>query len=146
MDKRFFLKEVIVDSRKNQKLSSLQVKLQGPMLVPCGGNPSTGLAQTPPPRAPAVCQAHEGGVGKCSGEDEAENQGAWWEALIHRDEKEPPGHQGRPCGFLQIWANFNISYSRWKKSVVGLECVRRDQRKLSSLNQARVCCPQVFTG
>lgn len=37
MDKRFFLKEVIVDSRKNQQLSSLGVKLQGPMLVPCGG-------------------------------------------------------------------------------------------------------------
>lgn len=145
MDKRFFLKEVIVDSRKNQKLSGLQVKLQGPMLAPCGGLLQLGW---PRPRllGPQLCaRPTRVGLGSALGKTRlkiTEPGGR------HRftEMRKPPGHQGRPCGFLQIWANFNISSSRWKKSVVGLECVRRDQRKLSSLNQACVCCPQVFTG
>lgn len=46
------LKKVTVDSRKNQKLSSPQVKLRTLMLEPHGG-----LTQTPQPKSPRLCQA-----------------------------------------------------------------------------------------
>lgn len=118
-----------------------------PRWFPTVGLLQVGLAQTPPPRGPAVCPAHGGGVGGCSGEDEAKDQGACRETQIHRDEE-------KSC---QVTKANLVASSRFgpisifhiqggKKSVVGLERVRCDQRKLSSLNQAHVCCPQVFTG
>lgn len=59
-------------------------------------------------------QARQGWGWGCSEEDEAEGQGGWREAQTHRDEEEPPAHQGRSGSLLQMWANFNISYSKKK--------------------------------
>lgn len=110
MNVRFFLKTVTVDSGDNQKLSRLQIKLQGPPPVPLGAGPD-----------PAAVCARPGSVGD-PWEGKAEDQGARQETQTQRWGRRQPAKANLrarsrlgPILIISHWKGKNLSCKKWSK-------------------------------
>lgn len=102
------LKKVTVDSRKNQKLSSPQVKLRTLMLEPHGG-----LTQTPQPKSPRLCQALWVGSGGTWEKPRLKTGELGGEAQATVRKSHQPKQPGSLLGPLQYFTFKEKTICRW---------------------------------